>query len=409
MSSENEHSDGRTPRPGDKIAATILSQESYDSSGGITGSGMTSSAMSSAQYSSAVSGPVDATGRSQFASFELATVLSHYDLGIIEKIQEFPRGSRKAPKIVLKTDTGNYLLKRRARGKDDPYKVAFCHSLQFRLADQQFPLPHLIGTKDNNNSMLQLHNRLYEMFEYIKGVSYDMSLEATSDSGKILALFHKLLKDFKPDYETPKGSYHQARPVYAALKAIPGTMKRVEAANNEEEAKHINDLARFLFDSYSGAAKKVDELGLPDWPAQIIHSDWHAGNLLFRGQRVVAVIDYDAARIQPRMIDIANGALQFSVIGGGDDPTSWPEYLDESRFKRFLRAYESVPDCVLSVAELETIPWLMIEALIAESAIPIAATGSFGRLKGLGMMEMIERKVKWLQNNADKLVEGVTG
>ena len=46
-------------------------------------------------------------------------------------------------------------MKRRARGKDDPFKVAFCHAIQLYLASKQFPLPHLIGTKKENNSMLQ--------------------------------------------------------------------------------------------------------------------------------------------------------------------------------------------------------------------------------------------------------------
>jgi len=84
--------------------------------------------------------------RDCFAADELAIVLSHYDLGTIEAIQEFPRGSRRAPKLILRTDKGLYLLKRRAHGKDDPFKVAFCHSLQLYLAAKQFPLPHLIGT-----------------------------------------------------------------------------------------------------------------------------------------------------------------------------------------------------------------------------------------------------------------------
>ena len=42
-------------------------------------------------------------GRQRFAADELAIVLSHYDLGTIEKIQEYPRGSRKAPKLILLT------------------------------------------------------------------------------------------------------------------------------------------------------------------------------------------------------------------------------------------------------------------------------------------------------------------
>jgi len=136
---------------------------------------------------------------------------------------------------------------------------------------------------------------------------------------------------------------------------------------------------------------------------QIVHSDWHPGNMLFRGPRVVAVIDYDSARIQQRILDVANGALQFSIIGGGDDPQQWPDYIDESRFKRFLRGYDSVPNCMLSKAELRVIPWLMIEALIAESVIPIAATGSFARLEGRGFLQMVERKVRWLQEHAEHL------
>jgi len=124
---------------------------------------------------------------------------------------------------------------------------------------------------------------------------------------------------------------------------------------------------------------------------------------------VVAVIDYDAARIQQRIIDTANGALQFSILGGGDDPAQWPDYIDESRFKRFLRGYDSVPDQVLSRAEVACVPWLMIEALIAESVIPIAATGSFARLEGMGFLKMVERKVRWLQQHCDKLIAAVDG
>src|SRR5256885_13490301 len=93
--------------------------------------------------------------REQFSAEELAIVLSHYDIGVIDSIVEFPKGSRKAPKLLIVSDQGKFLLKRRARGKDYPFKVAFCHALQLNIAAKQFPLPHLIGTKKDNNSMLQ--------------------------------------------------------------------------------------------------------------------------------------------------------------------------------------------------------------------------------------------------------------
>ena len=346
--------------------------------------------------------------RDAYDAVELAIVLSHFDIGILEAIQDFPRGSRRAPKLIIRSDQGMYLLKRRAVGRDDPFKVAFAHQLQLYLASKQFPLPHLVGTRRENNSMLQWNGAIYELFEYIKGTSYDNSLEATAEAGRMLALFHKLLREYRPEYEPPMGSYHASRVVAASMDAIPGALAKVETGA-PDQADQIEDLVKFLHASYDEAAHQVNELELPDWPMQIVHCDWHPGNMLYRNAHVVAVIDYDAARIQQRIIDVANGALQFSIIGGGDDPVEWPEYIDLSRFKRFLRAYESVPDCTLSEAEIRTVPWLMIEALVAESAIPVANTGSFARIEGMGFLRMVERKIRWLQGHAEKLIEKLEG
>src|SRR5690349_207543 len=83
--------------------------------------------------------------RESFGAEELAIVMSHFDIGVIDSIVEFPRGSRKAPKLLVVSEQGKFLLKRRAGGRNDPYKVAFSHALQLHLAAKQFPLPHLIG------------------------------------------------------------------------------------------------------------------------------------------------------------------------------------------------------------------------------------------------------------------------
>ncbi len=343
-----------------------------------------------------------AADRQTFTAEELAVVLSHFDLGPLESVHEFPRGSRKAPKLVIiNQDQETFLLKRRARGRDDPQKVAFCHGIQRHLAGRQFPLPHLIGTRSDNNSMLKYGGATYELFEYIQGDGYDQSLEATTEAGRTLALFHKLLANHQPQYRPSRGSYHASKSVSAACNAIPTTLLQTEPKADRQE---ITRLTQFLHQAYKAAARTVHEEGLSKWPTSIAHSDWHPGNILFRGQRVVAVIDYDAARLQQRIVDVANGALQFSIIGGGDDPKRWPDYLDESRFKRFLRGYDSVPDAVLSRAELRVLPWLMIEALIAESVIPIAATGTFARLPGGRFLPMVQRKVQWVQDNIDKLI-----
>jgi Ser/Thr protein kinase RdoA (MazF antagonist) len=125
--------------------------------------------------------------------------------------------------------------------------------------------------------------------------------------------------------------------------------------------------------------------------------------MLFRGNRVAAVIDYDTARRAPRAVDIANGALQFSITMKGRDPLDWPAPLDEGRLKRFCRGYETVKEGVISIAELAALPWLMIEALIVEGAVPIAATGSFAGYSGAGFLRMVNAKTQWLEHNAARL------
>ncbi len=331
---------------------------------------------------------------------ELAIVLSHFDVGPIQSIKEFPRGSRRAPKLLITATNGQFLLKRRAKGKDDPFKVAFAHALQLFLASKQFPLPHLLGTRTDNNSMLQWNGAVYEMFEYIRGGPYDNSIDSTADAGKILALYHRLLRDYTPEFDPPVGSYHDAIPINTGIDQIPVTFDRLDKTRNVSQDQ-VNATLAFLRDAYIQAALKVNAAGLRDWPIQIVHSDWHPGNMLFLNSRVVAVIDYDAARLQQRVIDLANGALQFSILGGKEDPTTWPDHMDEQRYQAFVRGYDGID--IISDAELEVIPQLMIEALVAESVLPIAATGSFGRIEGYGFLQMIERKVRWIQGRASDL------
>ncbi len=337
-------------------------------------------------------------GRDVFTTEELAIVLSHFDIGPVESIVEFPRGSRKAPKLLITAEAGKFLLKRRARGRDDPFKVAFCHQLQLFLASKQFPLPHLIGTRRDNNSMLQWRHGVYELFEFIPGQGYPQTMESTGDSGRVLSLYHKLLEAFQSQYQPPSGSYHRAPSVEAGLKSIASG----RAAGGLGGGPEVAPLLQFLLDSYRHAAATVDGLGIETWPRQIVHADWHPGNMLFRDNRVVAVIDYDSARLLPRIIDTANGCLQFSILGGDEDVTKWPDHLDEPRFKRFIRGYDDV--MLVSQGELSVIPWLMIEALIAEAVFPIAATGTFVRIDGLQFLQMVQRKVYWVQRNAERLI-----
>jgi Ser/Thr protein kinase RdoA (MazF antagonist) len=344
------------------------------------------------------------TERERFSPSELAVVLSHYDIGVIESAKEFPRGSRKAPKLLLRSPRGRYLLKRRASGRDDPFKVAFSHALVAHLRERRFPVPALIGTRDEQNSLLQLGGHVYELFEYVQGDRYDGSLEQTTSAGGTLAEYHVAVAGFRTEWTPPIGSYHDSEMVRNGLNAIPTTTSGHDSVvGHEAELLH---LTQHLHERYDESAERVREAGFANWPVTIIHGDWHPGNMLFRGTKVCAVLDFDAARHQPRITDIAYGMLQFSILRSTTGPESWPAFGDETRTRRFLAGY--LTRAPVPLEQRLVVADLMIEALIGETVLPIAVTGSFGHLPGFGVLQMVERKVNWLLVNGDRLRSWLT-
>ncbi len=346
--------------------------------------------------------------RETFDAFELAAVLSHYDIGVIESIRPFPRGSSRAPKVVIKCERGLFLLKRRAPGRDDPNRIAFSHALQLHLARRGFPLPRLVGDRRANNPLVRHDDRACELFEYLHGAPFDGSAAASRAAGHELAIFHRLTADFRHPWRPTAGGYHDATRILAHIDAAPDRI-RSGAPPAPASSPDPGETATFLRSAYLDAAARAAAQNVAAWPDQVVHGDWHPGNVLFRDGAVAGVFDYDAARFEPRALDIANGALQFSMTMQGENPDDWPDSLDQGRFLAFCQGYDEVEGCVISTAEIAALPWLMIEALIVEAVIPIAATGSFATIEGGAFIRMVERKVRWLQDNADRLSALISG
>lgn len=333
-------------------------------------------------------------GYDRFATGELAMVCSNYELGRIHNVREFRRGSRQAPKVVLETSTGTVLIKRRTPGKATAQHIAFSHSIQNHLGDRAFPLARLVPTQTGQGA-LSFGGFVYEVFSFINGKRYDRSLPPTAEAGRALAYFHRLLSDFVGPGAPVTGSYHAVAAIPEALRALPA---RIQARGLEETANNLAVL-------YDQAGLRVREAGIAGWPRQVIHADYHPGNVIFSDDGIRAIVDFDSARVGPRALDVANGAMQFSVTRTGLDPMAWPVELDHNRLQAFLGAYDAVEGCILSKAECRALPWLMIEALITEATIPIAATGRFGQIEGSTFLRMVDRKAVWIAEMAEELIK----
>ncbi len=335
------------------------------------------------------------TRYADFSPTELAVVCSNYDLGVIQSIKPVRAGSHTSPKVLIKTRSGAYLLKRRSPGHDDPFRVAASHAVQIHLASRGFPAPRIIGTRAENNSMLQLRGRIYEMFEFVPGRRPDGSSPDADACGRTLADFHRHTNVLDTHFEPPEGAYHNAGGIeehaLAASRATP-----------PDAHESIDRLTRLFHEARS----HTDRLGLARSRPVLIHADWHPGNILLEDHRVRAVTDFDSVRLAPRVVDLANGLLQFSIKATEHSPADWPAQPDLERYRAFLDGYRRPEREPVERADPASIPHLMIQALVAESLLPIARTGRFGPLEPVAFLDAIARKARWLSENADAVTTG---
>ena len=343
---------------------------------------------------------MEARERANFEASELAVVLSNYDQGVIESITDFPRGSRRSPKVGIVAEKGKFLLKRRAIVRAKPERVRLSHRLQAHLASVGFPLPRLVATRNGKHTTVQNRDHVFELFEFVAGQPFERTPEEAGDAGRVLAKFHAATEHFAELLPglIPQGDFHDASGVRTGLCAIRSSLKSHDSFTGDEA--ELDALVEFLLAAYDRAADAGNERGLNQLAFRLIHSDWHPGNILYKNRKVIAVLDYDSVRLSRWVLDVANGALQFSMLAGGD-PASWPDHLDMDRFRAFVAGYESIRPP--SEPERRVIPHLMAEALIAECVPPISETGSVGPWAGFREMQMAKRKLTWLAANAAAL------
>jgi Ser/Thr protein kinase RdoA (MazF antagonist) len=337
-------------------------------------------------------------GGAQFSSEELVRVLSHYEVGIVHRVKSLFGGNRRAPKVIVRADKGTFLLKRRPKGRDDLNTVMFAHAVQKHLAGRAFPVTSLLATSDENKTILTIDNHIYELFRFVSGTRYDGSPEATAEAGRQLATLHGCLSDLALEYQPFVGSFHDSS-------AVRQYLKMVRAGRRSANAQTMQAISDSLIIRYDRSSERVNKLGFESWRHQVVHGDWHPGNLLFCDRKIVGVVDFDSIRIAPPITDLANGMLQFSIIGDHPDPNNWPDHFDEVRLMEFLNAYrELIP---VTKHQINGLVDLMIETMIAEAVLPVAATGFFGHLCGLDFLKMILRKTKWLRTRRADLTQAM--
>ena len=230
-------------------------------------------------------------------------------------------------------------------------EIRFEHALLNHLRQSGFnlasvPIPGRDGTtffqEQASSTEIQADN-FWALFDFLKGkdkyswTHTDLTAEECASSAGILARLHH----HGADFITPAGTQRAQPPIMRFLPIVKQNFADFAAIDlkcqcaemftpHAQQMQSIIDAGLDAMDSYKGFLK------IP------IHCDFHPGNLKFENNKVVGLFDFDWAKIDYRVFDVALALFYFTAQWRGQDAGC----LRLGPFRLFLRVYQETCTCL---------------------------------------------------------------
>jgi homoserine kinase type II len=196
------------------------------------------------------------------------------------------------------------------------------------LRKHGLPCPQLIVDR-KGRQYREIGGKCVTLYKFIEGharTERQLTLAQIENAGRVLADLHVIGKGYKKGIDN-RFSFERVADVYLEVRErLPSYFKRITRTLDEE----VGYLEHYL------------ECKLPKG---IIHGDLFIDNVMFRGEKVVALLDFEAAARGKYIFDLATAVNALCYDG---------ERYDLKRFEALIAGYESLR--TLSLAEWDAFP-----------------------------------------------------
>jgi homoserine kinase type II len=276
----------------------------------------------------------------------VSIVKAHYELGELLYSEEIHGGYvNRSFAIRVKGNDGQvkYLI-RRYNPAIAENEIRFEHALISYFKANGFDLAAgLLPSKTGGTYVKQertiagrMHTEFWAVFEFLEGedrytwVDTNVAPEDMISAAEVLADLHQTGQNFR----TPEGAERNQPKINDFLP----TFRHAYAAYSQKAGKTRFD--QCFLQHRDHILSVVDRALIPAqdvsrMPQIPVHCDYHQGNLKYEGSRVIGVFDFDWAKIDLRLFDVALALVYFCVCWDG--PAAGSLMLD--KFELFLRAY----------------------------------------------------------------------
>jgi Ser/Thr protein kinase RdoA (MazF antagonist) len=230
---------------------------------------------------------------------EVAGVLRAYNLGRLQFLR--PGAGTASPAVIAVTNRGSFFVKRRNPRYCDPGQLSYDHSLLRHLAREGLPVHPALRTLSGSR-WIERGDAVYEVYPLAPGRPPTPGNPAQVEAaGRLLARLHSA----GTALELPGGKtlprLHDPANILRGLHWAAG--------QDLTEAQRA-DLQRSIIVA-EGVARSLPDERYWGLPQTVVHGDYHPLNLLFDGDEVTGLFDFDWAGPGPRMVDVADGLLFF--------------------------------------------------------------------------------------------------
>jgi homoserine kinase type II len=284
------------------------------------------------------------------------TLMEVYDLGQWQSVELLPAGKSEHYRIT--TDGGEYIL-RRSHSSRTLKEVRFEHALVAHLRNNGFPAPLFVPGVSGETTVV-VNGYLYSASVFVKGSPYQAdNVEHLREAARTLAKYHRIVASFGL-LPPPSREPFLSETLRERLAAIPSpeTISDFSARYGERDPRIPDLLASLPYVLERGGAVLglLDRL-YPDLPKLVIHGGCRRGSTLFEGDRLVAMLDFDSARLEARVLDLAIASHDFGKVWGEPGSPDFKVPLDLRIVSEFLDAYREINP--LEEAEIEALPILL--------------------------------------------------
>jgi Ser/Thr protein kinase RdoA (MazF antagonist) len=233
----------------------------------------------------------------------------------------------------------------------------------------------------------------YEIQEYIEGAPYEHDrLTHLEEAALTLGRYHTLVQGFAPKALCRPNQEVRPAGVARSLTDLITSWQLPRDPDGADIARQLEAEAADLTGCFSEHGPLRD---------LVIHGDYYADNLIFNGDQIVGVVDYDKACWQPRVRELAEALIYFSSPRPGHmKHIVYSGHLRWEPFSVFLHSYAET--ATLDDEEIRVLPdyigciWLLfsLHRLMEEERRPRHAMEALQEVLGLA---------SWAKANGDQM------